>query len=59
MSANCARCGRPGSLYDGRWPRAEGDVCWVCVDNEPHDEDDFPADTTSVSPGIVLPKEDR
>ena len=54
----CARCKRPGSLYDGEFPRAEGLVCWVCVDNEIHDDDDFPADGSSISQGIVLPKED-
>jgi hypothetical protein len=38
----CARCKRPGALYDGNYTRPEGNVCWVCVDAEqdPEDRDD-------------------
>lgn len=38
----CARCKRPGALYDGIFTRPEGGVCWVCVDKEtdPEGRDD-------------------
>lgn len=32
----CARCA--SYLHDGKYPREEGDICWVCADAEPEEE---------------------